>query len=196
MTQSTVLIFVIRWVVMMTTLSSLVAPDVIIMTAHFGIMRIPGIPAVIITMEFNPRCYPDNFDRPPPGAFSISHKTSYRKNSRSLRVLRFAFAVVWLLWTLTGGSSALLPRRLSNFKATQFLNHPISQPRNLARFYTSDGNSCHVQTGNIPLHQHPITLMGHWLHISKFLRFTLCIISAPNLSLNSLIANFRDRNSR
>ena len=51
------------------------------------------------------------------GLVLISDKTSYRKISWSLEATRLVFRIVRLLWNLTGTSAALLPRRLSYFRA-------------------------------------------------------------------------------
>ena len=48
---------------------------------------------------------------------SISLTTSYGKTSRNLEAAIFVLGVVRTLWNLTGVSAALLPSRLSNFKA-------------------------------------------------------------------------------
>ena len=68
------------------------------------------------------------------GLYSLSGKTSYRKISWSLEAARFGFKLFQSLWNLAGTSAALLPRCLSNFRAIQTLQHPISRLRDFTRF--------------------------------------------------------------
>ena len=53
------------------------------------------------------------------GLYSLSGRTSYRKISWSLDVASFEFKLVQSLWNVTGTSAAVLPKRLSNFRAIQ-----------------------------------------------------------------------------
>ena len=69
------------------------------------------------------------------GSVSISEKTSYSKIFQSLEAARFVFKIVRSLWNLTGTSAALLPRRLSNFKAMWKFKLPISRLRDFTRSY-------------------------------------------------------------
>ena len=66
--------------------------------------------------------------------YSLSGKTSYRKISWSIEAARFGFKLFQSLWNLAGTSAALLPRCLSNFRAIQPLQHPISRLRHFTRF--------------------------------------------------------------
>ena len=68
------------------------------------------------------------------GLYSLSGKTSYHKISWSLEAARFGFKLFQSLWNLAGISAALLPRCLSNFRAIQPLQHPISRLRDFTRF--------------------------------------------------------------
>ena len=68
------------------------------------------------------------------GLYSLSGKKSYRKISWSLEAARFRFKLFQSLWNLAGTSAALLPRCLSNFRATRPLQHPISRLRDFTRF--------------------------------------------------------------
>ena len=69
------------------------------------------------------------------GPVSISDKTSYRKISWSFEATRLVFRIVRLLWNLTGTSAALLPRRLSYFRAIRWFKLPISRLRDFTRSY-------------------------------------------------------------
>ena len=64
-----------------------------------------------------------------------SNIPSYRNISQRLEYARLNVEMLMLLWNLTAGSAAVLPRRLSNFKAIAKLWAPISRIRSLARFY-------------------------------------------------------------
>ena len=68
------------------------------------------------------------------GLYLLSGKTSYPKISWSLEAARFGFKLFQSLWNLAGTSAALLPRCLSNFRAIQPLQHPISRLRDFTRF--------------------------------------------------------------
>ena len=70
----------------------------------------------------------------PQGLYSLSGKTSYRKISQNLETAKFGFKLLQSLWDLTGTSAASLPRCLSNFRAIQSFQTPISRIREFARF--------------------------------------------------------------
>ena len=76
----------------------------------------------------------DSFTHILQGLHSLSGKTSYRKISWSLEAARFGSKLFQSLWNLAGTSAALLPRRLSNFRAIRPLQHPISRLRDFTRF--------------------------------------------------------------
>ena len=113
------------------------------------------------------------------GLYSLSGKTSYRKNSWSLEAARFEFKLFQSLWNLAGTSAALLPRCLSNFRAIRPLQHPISRLRDFTRFGGKTSYrlvnrcleySCPI-TPLIPLFV-PIFYQSHYIFYSK-------CISAP-----------------
>ena len=68
------------------------------------------------------------------GLYSLSGKTPYWKISWSLEAARFRFKLFQSLWNLAGTLAALLPRCLSNCRAIQPLQHPISRLRDFTRF--------------------------------------------------------------
>ena len=57
--------------------------------------------------------------------YSRNKKSSGRQISRSIEATRFGFSVSQSLWSLTGASAAMLPRRLSNFKTIYTCQHRI-----------------------------------------------------------------------
>ena len=78
--------------------------------------------------------------------FSVAHnetRASFQYPQRRLivrsrevsKATRFVFRIVRSLWNLTGISAALLPRRLSNFKAIRWYKLPISRLGNITRSY-------------------------------------------------------------
>ena len=69
-----------------------------------------------------------------PDLYSLSGRTSYRKNSWSLEAARFRFRLFQSLWNLTGTSAAAQPRCLSNFRMMRSLWHPFSRLRDFTRF--------------------------------------------------------------
>ena len=69
------------------------------------------------------------------GPVSVPEKTSFRKISWSLEAARFVFRIVRSFWNLTGTSAALLPMRLSNFKAIRQFKVPMSWLRDFTRSY-------------------------------------------------------------
>ena len=82
------------------------------------------------------------------GLYSLSGKTSYRKISWSLEAARFGFKLFQSLWNLAGTSAALLPRCLSNFRAIQTLQDPISRLRDFTRF---GGKTSYCLVNRVPV---------------------------------------------
>ena len=68
------------------------------------------------------------------GLYSVSGKTSYRKISKSLEAVRFEFRLLQSFWNLTDTFATALPRCLSNLRAIQRSEHPISRLRDYTRF--------------------------------------------------------------
>ena len=66
--------------------------------------------------------------------YSLSGRTSYHKISWSLEAARLGFRRFQSFWNLTGTSTALLPRCLSNLREIRSLYHPISRLRDFTRF--------------------------------------------------------------
>ena len=73
---------------------------------------------------------------------SIFHGASYDKISRKVKLQRLIVNLLVSLWNLTDGSAAMLPSRLSNFRAIGKLQTLISCLRDFARSY--DKMSYHV----------------------------------------------------
>ena len=67
------------------------------------------------------------------GLYSLSGKTSYHHFPRSLEAARLDLIMIVSLRNLTGISAALLPRRLSNFKAIGKVLTRISRLRDFTR---------------------------------------------------------------
>ena len=70
------------------------------------------------------------------GPVSISDKTSYRKILWSLEAARLVVQIIASFWNLTGTSTALLPRCLSNFRAIGQFWIQISRLRDFTRSYS------------------------------------------------------------
>ena len=68
------------------------------------------------------------------GLYSLSGKTSYRQNSRSLEAARLNLIMIVSLRNLTVISAALLPRCLSNFRAIGKVYTGISRLRDFTRY--------------------------------------------------------------
>ena len=59
------------------------------------------------------------------------------KISQSLKATTFVFRTVQSFWNLTDVSAAILPRRLSHFKAIHWFKLPISRVRDFTRSYVN-----------------------------------------------------------
>ena len=124
---------------------------------------------------WSPRfCLPQLAARPDPGMalclpqglYSLSGKTSYHKISWSLEAARFGFKLFQSLWNLAGTSAAQLPRCLSNFRAIQPLQHPISRLRDFTRF---GGKTSYRLVNRGPEDDYNIALYVRWRLYSSFL---------------------------
>ena len=61
------------------------------------------------------------------GIYSFRDNESFHQILWNLEATRYRFKVVQFFWNLTGVSAALLPRHLSDIRAMQWFQQPISQ---------------------------------------------------------------------
>ena len=135
--------------------------------AKFGQSQATGRPskASQIARFTRPTLGPPGADRTQ-GHYSLSGKTSYHKISWSLEAARFGFKRF----------QSLLPRCLSNFRAIQLLQHPISRLRDFGgktsyRVVNRGPGEPHIGPMGLPIRDEPCEYLLGYLS-NKITKYT------------------------